>query len=159
VEIQSEAVDIVNLADSSSSIGKQSDFLERVKKDERMLEILLGVDCANFDILLEEVQIPYGNLTFSGKQTVHEKKKTDLIPIELVLAMTLFWLWEYPSMMLLSAIFLHHLRRMVKALKEAKRNEITWPQDEEWEELLKTYYPLLPPSLKGCITVVDGSEF
>ncbi len=51
------------------------------------------------------------------------------------------------------------LRKMVKALKEALRNEITWPQDEEWEELLKTYNPLLPPSLKGCITVVDGSEF
>jgi hypothetical protein len=69
-------------------------------------------------------------------------------------------------MMLLSAFFLHHprtlikyLRKMVKALKEALRNEITWPQDEEWEELLKTYNPLLPPSLKGCITVVDGSEF
>ncbi len=131
-----------------------------------MFAILLGVDCANFDILLEEVQILYGNLTLSGKQRVHEKKKTDLIPIELVLAMTLFWLWEYPSMMLLSAIFLHHpqtlikyLRRMVKALKEALRNEITWPQDEEWEELLKTYIPLLPLSLRGCITVVDGSEF
>jgi hypothetical protein len=48
---------------------------------------------------------------------------------------------------------------MVKALKEALRNEKTWPKDEEWEELLKAYHPLLPPSLKGCITVVDGSEF
>jgi hypothetical protein len=68
-----------------------------------------------------------------------------LIPIELVLAMSLFWLWEYLSMMLLSAIFLYYpqtlikyLRRMVKTLKEALRKEITWPQDEEWEELLKT---------------------
>jgi hypothetical protein len=48
---------------------------------------------------------------------------------------------------------------MVKELKEALRNEITWPCNEEWEELLKTSHPLLPPSLKGCITVVDGSEF
>jgi hypothetical protein len=79
VEIQSEAVDIVNLA---SSIGQQSDFLERVRKDERMFEMLLGVDCTNFDILLEEVQIPCGNLTLSGKQRVHEKKKSDLIHIE-----------------------------------------------------------------------------
>jgi hypothetical protein len=48
---------------------------------------------------------------------------------------------------------------MVKALKEALRHEIMWSCNEEWEELLKTHNLLLPPSLKGCITVVDGSEF
>ncbi len=70
MEIQSEAVDKVNLADSSSSIGQPFGFLERVKKDERTFEILLGVDCPTFGILLEEVHIPHSHLSLSGIELV-----------------------------------------------------------------------------------------
>jgi hypothetical protein len=50
--------------------------------------------------------------------------------------MTLFWLHEYPLMMLLSTIFLLHpqtlikfLRRMTVALKIVVEKEISWPTE------------------------------
>ena len=60
------------------------------------------------------------------------------MPLEDVLVMTLFWLHEYPSMTLLSVLFHFHprtlvkfLKRMIRSLKEALKNEITWPSEEE----------------------------
>ncbi len=81
------------------------------------------------------------------------------MPIEEVLSMTLFWMCEYPSMTLLSALFHHHPRTLVKSLKEILKDEVTWPTEEEWADILKKFNPLLPSSLERCVAVVDGSEF
>ncbi len=71
-----------------------------------------------------------------------------------------------PLMTLLSALFHHQLRtlvkflkRMIKSLKEVLKEEVTWPTEEEWPDILKKFNPLLPSSLEGCVAVVDGSEF
>jgi hypothetical protein len=48
---------------------------------------------------------------------------------------------------------------MVKALVEVLRNEIKWPSEEEWQDLLQKFNPLLPPSISGCISVIGRSKF
>ena len=70
------------------------------------------------------------------------------MPIEEVLSMTLFWMCEYPSMTLLSALFHRHprtlvkfLKRMIKSLKEVLKDEVTWPTEEEWADILKKFNP------------------
>jgi hypothetical protein len=76
--------------------------------------------------------------------------------------MTLFWLQEYPTMTLLSALFHFHpqtLQRMVSTLVKVLKDEIKWPSEEEWQALLQKFNPLLPPSLSGCVSIIDGSEF
>src|SRR5262249_1722196 len=45
------------------------------------------------------------------------------------------------------------------ALKEVVKYDVTWPTEEEWQDIVRKFNPTLPQSLEGCVSVVDGSEF
>ena len=167
-EIQCEVMDIVNLRTSLpvEMAPKEINFCEKLKADQKVYKKLLGIPLSDFNGLLDEVTDAYKMTTMSGNTRKHMQSKDELLPLETVLIMTLFWLREYPSMTLLSSLFLLHprtlikfLQRMVSALAKVLRKEISWPSEEEWQVLLEKFNPLLPPSLLGCIAVVDGSEF
>jgi hypothetical protein len=94
-----------------------------------------------------------------------QKKEATKFTVETTLLMTLFWLQIYPHMDLLSILFnihpqsaIKYLHKMIVSLRKVLEKEIAWPTEEEWECHLETFNKWLPPTLKGCISVVDGPE-
>ena len=171
-EMKREVIDITQMAIPvepqlpSSEPKVFHSFHNIVRENEEMFTVLLGMSLAGFNFLLGEVREIYFDMTMDGQKRKRARSQEETMPIEEVLSMTLFWLREYPSMILLSALFHRHprtlvkfLKRMIKSLKEVLKNEVTWPTEEEWADILKKFNPLLPSSLEGCVAVVDGSEF
>jgi hypothetical protein len=83
-----------------------------------MFTVLLGISPEGFNFLLGEVRKIYFDLTMNRQKRKRAQSQEETLPIKEVLSMTLFWICEYPLMALLSALFHHHPRTLVKFLKE-----------------------------------------
>lgn len=152
------------MKDESISSGIAVSFIEKVKSNEKTFKTFFGVSIMAFQALLLSVLPIYKETTLQGDER-QRARKVEKIPVDSVLYMTLFWLREYPPMALLSILFnLHprtaikYIRRMILSLRKTLGNEIQWPTEEKWNENLEIFNQWLPPMLKGCISVVDGTE-
>jgi hypothetical protein len=139
-------------------------FLAKVKLNEKTFYSFFGMTIALFESLLLSVTPIYNDTTMKGKKRIWKKETTKLI-VETMLLMTLFWLQIYPHKDLLSILFnihpqsaIKYLHMMIVSLRKVLEKEIAWPTKEEWVYHLETFNKWLPPTLKGCISVVDGTE-
>jgi hypothetical protein len=55
--------------------------------------------------------------------------------------------------------YIRIVRRTINCLATALSNEIKWPTDEEFKELVEGWNKVLPDGAKNCVCVVDGSEW
>ncbi len=119
---------------------------------------------ALFESFFLSVTLIYNDTTMKGEKRIW-KKETTKLTVERTLLMTLFWLQIYLHMDLLSILFnihpqsaMKYLRRMIVSLRKVLEKEIVWPTEEEWACHLETFKKWLPPTLKGCIYIVDGKR-
>lgn len=93
-EIQCEAIDVINLATSppTEDAQQENEFCKKLKADPKIFKTLLGVTQSDFHSLLGEVSDAYKMTTMSGKLRKCARAKEELLPLETVLIMTLFWL-------------------------------------------------------------------
>ncbi len=70
VEIQCEAIDIVNLATSppTEEAPKEIEFCKKLKADDKIFKTMVGMTQSNFTELLQDVSGVYNQRTMSGKQ-------------------------------------------------------------------------------------------
>ena len=133
----------------------------KVLMDPEVLPKLIPSSFDKFTALAHEFEGAIHNTTWRG--TLRKNTIMSDVPASEFLFFTLFWLRNYPTLTLLSGLFHLHertctqiLRCVTCALARILQGEITWPSDEEFEQLIFSTYT--NGSFEEIVCVADGTE-
>jgi hypothetical protein len=117
----------------SGLVSKVRQFMEKAELFHR----LCGLERSTFDDLVNELDIPFKRLTWRGTERINQTNASDL-PVDIALWITLFWMRQYPTGVVMGAIFdchertLHRVfKRTITALMKGFHEELKWPNDDE----------------------------
>lgn len=135
-------------------------------KNEYLLQRIIRFNLPQFQELLQIIQPKFSNLTTRGTLRLRTtERKKERVSMQSHLFITLFWLRNYPTDIVMKATFhlderkiTRVLRRTLTAIYESLEDMITWPTDNEFEEMKSKWNQHLPKHLKNLVCVVDGTE-
>jgi hypothetical protein len=135
-------------------------------KNGYLLQRIIRFNWQQFKELLQIIQPNFANLTTRGTPRIRTvERKKEMVSMQSHLFITLFWLRNYPTDIIMKMIFhvderkiTRILRRTLTSIYESLGNLISWPTDAEFEEMKSKWNEHLPKHLKDLVCVVDGTE-
>jgi len=129
------------------------------------LERLIGVNLTKFNHYLKCIGEVFPILNVNGDYRVnapsHEISRSDKVHLFL----TLYWLRQYPTVVNFETIFSipswafsRLINRTLVALDSTLEDTATWPDDDEFEEIIWKFRDVFPTQFRQLAVIVDGTE-
>jgi len=129
------------------------------------LNKLIGMSKTQFNILLSRTRSYFSQTTVRGTWRKYNKSIESRVSYQAHLYMTLCWLRHYPTMTKLSADFgltnrrlTDILNRTLQILDEELENEITWPTDDEFSDIISSLSMEVAQDFPDLGVIIDGTE-
>lgn len=130
-----------------------------------LLTNLIKFNQREFEELLKLVTPILETLNTRGSRYRRRSNRPEKVSFTSHLFITLFWLRQYPIDAVMSCIFgldrrktTRIIRRTLTALREALKNEISWPSETQFEKVKQKWNSCLPQELKDAVAIIDGTE-
>jgi hypothetical protein len=130
-----------------------------------LLTNLIKFNQREFEELLKLVTPILETLNTRGSRYRRRSNRPEKVSFTSHLFITLFWLRQYPTDAVMSCIFgldrrktTRIIRRTLTALREALKNEISWPSETQFEKVKQKWNSCLPQELKDAVAIIDGTE-
>jgi hypothetical protein len=106
-------------------------------KDKELYHRLCGLERSTFNDLVNDLEMPFKQLNWRAMPRINITDASDLA-VDIALWITLFWMRQYPTGVVMGAIFdchertLHRVfKRTITALMKVFHEELKWPSDDE----------------------------
>lgn len=140
-------------------------LIESYLADDVACVSLTWFTCTEFKELYEEMKTDIERTTWRGTSRKQCSTPAPKYSIQTMLFITLYWLAHYPVVSAIGALFFLHPRTVtwilkctLAAMSQHLANEIRWPSDQEWEDLLKEFTFFQNDQFQDVVCVVDGTE-
>lgn len=129
------------------------------------LSKLIGISKTQFNVPLSRCRSSFSQTTVLGTLRKYNRSTESRVSYRAHLYLTLCWLRHYPTMTKLSADFgltnrrlTDILTRTLKILDDELEEEITWPSDEEFSDIISSLSMEVAQDFPDLGAIIDGTE-
>jgi hypothetical protein len=127
------------------------------------LERLIGITLSEFNHYLKSIGEVFPFLNVNGDYEVNASARKISRSDKVYLFLTLYWLRQYPTVVNFETIFSipswafsRLVKRTLVVLDSTLEDTATWPDDDEFEEIIWRFRDVFPTQFRQVAVIVDG---
>ena len=151
---------------NSVPVPESYQFANYVQQANGGWKRLTGYEWDEIQGLHAELSPLIESFTSDAKPRIYNTTKPPKYGTMFCLLATLVFLYSHPPLIALECLFCTHWRTLKKCISRVLRScgpklklEVTWPTDQEAEELRRDLLQMTPPCAPEAILVIDGTEW